>query len=176
MSGNDLAMGVCEGTVVPDILSSPWIVHSINDTSHTQWNCVGFSHLSYKHEHQERSCVEVSDWELSQKQIASKIGKADFVDGPFSVGSVIVLATVILLRESLSVVGQDVCNRAGLLPSFRAQLQNEFLFRSLEHWGVIIVVDVVALELDGGYHFIIVLINLFLGSEPQSSLGLSDWH
>ena len=61
---------------------------------------------------------------------------------------------------------------AGLL----AEFENEFLFRSLEHWGVIIVVDVVALELDGGDHFIIILIELFLGSEPQSSLGLSDWH
>ncbi len=98
------------------------------------------------------------------------------MDGPFSVGSVIVLATIILLNESPSVVGHDVCNRASLLPGFLAQLQNELLFRSLEHWRVIIIVNVIALELDGGYHFIIVLIKLFLSSEPQSSLGLSDWH
>ena len=61
---------------------------------------------------------------------------------------------------------------AGLL----AQFEDEFLFRSLEHRGVIIIVDVVALELDRGDHFIIILIELFLGSKPQSSLGLSDWH
>ncbi len=98
------------------------------------------------------------------------------MDGPLSVGGVVVFAAVILLGESLSVVGEDVCDRAGLLAGLLAQFKDEFLFRSLEHRGVIIVVDVVALELDRGDHFIIILIKLFLGSKPQSSLRLSDWH
>ena len=110
MSWNDLGMRVSEGAVVPDILRSPWVIDSSNNTSHTQRNGISLSHLGNKDKHQERSGIEVSDGQFSEEQITTEIGETDFMDGPLSVGRVVVLAAVVLLSESLSVVGEDVCD------------------------------------------------------------------
>jgi hypothetical protein len=170
-------MRVSVSTIIPDILMTPDIR---GDTENTllpgERHCVGFTHLGNEDKHDKRTSVEVSDRQFSQKEIATEIGESNFMNGPFSEDSVVIFPTVILLNEAFFVVVGDVLEGADLLCGFVAQGKNEFLFGSLEDRRVIIIIDVVAFELDRGHHFVIILIKLFLGSEPQSCLGLSDWH
>ena len=69
-----------EGTIVSDVLSSPDIGHSRDDTLKSQRNGVGFSHLGNEDEHQERTSVKVSDGDFSEEKITSKIGKTNFMN------------------------------------------------------------------------------------------------
>jgi hypothetical protein len=172
-----LGTGVSESTIIPDILVTPDIR---SDTENTllpgESHGVGFAHLGNEDKHDKGTSIEVPDGQFSQQEISSHISESNLMNGPFPIGGVVIFATIILLNEAFSVVGGDVLQGADLLGGFFAERQDEFLFGALEDRGVIIVIDVVAFELDRGHHFVIVLIKLFLGSEPQSCLGLSDWH
>ena len=115
-------MRVSVSTIIPDILMTPDIRR---DTENTllpgERHGVGFAHLGNEDKHDKRTSVEVPDGQFSQKEIATEIGESNFMDGPFSEGSVVIFATVILLNESFFVVVGDVLEGADLLCGFVAQ-------------------------------------------------------
>lgn len=57
-------MRVVISSVVFDLLVAPDIRNSSKNTSQSKWNGVGIGHFGYKNEHEERSGIEVSDWDL----------------------------------------------------------------------------------------------------------------
>ena len=59
---DDLSVGVFGSTIVLDVFSGPMVLNNSHGSSHGEWERISFGHLGQKDEHNEASCVEVSDW------------------------------------------------------------------------------------------------------------------
>lgn len=55
------------------------------------------------------------------------------MDGPLSVGGVVVFASIVFFSEAFPVVGEDVLDGTDFLKGFFADFEYEFFLGSLEH-------------------------------------------